>query len=121
MWEIEGLDEIWENQNFIISVNSDSSDSDSEIMSADDLSRNYHQSPSVSVPRLHGTRQFRNADESRDYTGIFFQPVYMRFGCVFIRICQSSSCHTAECTTPLSSCPSSKTCPEMGLRTAYIR
>ncbi|GFV69586.1 hypothetical protein TNCV_4064661 [Trichonephila clavipes] len=30
---------------------------------------------------------------------------------------QSSSCHTAECTTPLSSCPSSKTCPEMGLRT----
>ncbi|GFQ87614.1 hypothetical protein TNCT_457061 [Trichonephila clavata] len=38
MWEIDGLvDEIWENQNFIISVNSDSSDSYSEIMSADDL------------------------------------------------------------------------------------
>ncbi|GFQ67084.1 DDE_3 domain-containing protein [Trichonephila clavata] len=38
MWEIDGLiDEIWENQNFIISVNSDSSDSYSEIMSANDL------------------------------------------------------------------------------------
>ncbi|GFW88363.1 hypothetical protein TNCV_2286891 [Trichonephila clavipes] len=38
MWEIDGLvDEIWENQNFIISVNSDSSESDSKIMSADDL------------------------------------------------------------------------------------
>ncbi|GFX70626.1 hypothetical protein TNCV_876001 [Trichonephila clavipes] len=38
MWEIDGLvDEIWENQNFIISVNSDSSHSDSERMSADDL------------------------------------------------------------------------------------
>ncbi|GFQ67580.1 hypothetical protein TNCT_691801 [Trichonephila clavata] len=38
MWEIDGLvDEIWENQNFITSVNSDSSDSYSEIRSADDL------------------------------------------------------------------------------------
>ncbi|GFY73094.1 DDE_3 domain-containing protein [Trichonephila inaurata madagascariensis] len=38
MWEVDGfIDEIWENQNFIISVKSDSSDSDSEIMSADDL------------------------------------------------------------------------------------
>ncbi|GFY46190.1 hypothetical protein TNIN_319371 [Trichonephila inaurata madagascariensis] len=38
MWEIDELvDEIWENQNFIISVNSDSSDSDSDLMSADDL------------------------------------------------------------------------------------
>ncbi|GFW56867.1 hypothetical protein TNCV_160971 [Trichonephila clavipes] len=35
--EIDGLvDEIWENQNFIISMNSDSSDSDSKTMSADD-------------------------------------------------------------------------------------
>ncbi|GFT68632.1 hypothetical protein TNCV_1842201 [Trichonephila clavipes] len=51
MWEIEGhVNEIWENQNFIISVNSDSSESDSEIMSADDLyKKNYHQSPFVSV------------------------------------------------------------------------
>ncbi|GFQ68592.1 hypothetical protein TNCT_362761 [Trichonephila clavata] len=33
MWEIDGLvDEIWENQNFIISVNSDSLDSYSELM-----------------------------------------------------------------------------------------
>ncbi|GFU65479.1 uncharacterized protein TNCV_634021 [Trichonephila clavipes] len=30
---------------------------------------------------------------------------------------QSPSCHLAECKTPLSSCPSSKTCPDMGLRT----
>ncbi|GFU25674.1 hypothetical protein TNCV_4226861 [Trichonephila clavipes] len=30
---------------------------------------------------------------------------------------QSSSCHSAERTTPLSPCPSSKTCPDMGLRT----
>ncbi|GFW90789.1 DDE_3 domain-containing protein [Trichonephila clavipes] len=38
MSEIDGLvDEIWENQNFIISMKSDSSDSDSKIMSADDL------------------------------------------------------------------------------------
>ncbi|GFW97635.1 hypothetical protein TNCV_685051 [Trichonephila clavipes] len=27
------------------------------------------------------------------------------------------SCHLAECKTPLSPCPSSKTCPEMELRT----
>ncbi|GFV21838.1 hypothetical protein TNCV_4525251 [Trichonephila clavipes] len=31
---------------------------------------------------------------------------------------QSSSCHSAERKTPLSPCPSSKTCPDMGLRTA---
>ncbi|GFW78455.1 hypothetical protein TNCV_1380011 [Trichonephila clavipes] len=30
---------------------------------------------------------------------------------------QSLSCHLAECKTPLSPCPSSKTCPDMGLRT----
>ncbi|GFU90158.1 uncharacterized protein TNCV_3873621 [Trichonephila clavipes] len=30
---------------------------------------------------------------------------------------QSPPCHLAECKTPLSSCPSSKTCPDMGLRT----
>ncbi|GFW76506.1 putative RNA-directed DNA polymerase from transposon X-element [Trichonephila clavipes] len=30
---------------------------------------------------------------------------------------QSPSCHLAECKTPLSPCPSSKTCPDMGLRT----
>ncbi|GFY08594.1 uncharacterized protein TNCV_810271 [Trichonephila clavipes] len=32
-------------------------------------------------------------------------------------IIQSPSCHLAECKTPLSPCPSSKTCPDMGLRT----
>ncbi|GFV72751.1 uncharacterized protein TNCV_1269461 [Trichonephila clavipes] len=32
---------------------------------------------------------------------------------------QSSSCHLAERKTPLSTCPSSKTCPEMGLRTVF--
>ncbi|GFY16708.1 uncharacterized protein TNCV_2788301 [Trichonephila clavipes] len=30
---------------------------------------------------------------------------------------QSPSCHLAECKTPLSPCPSSKTCLDMGLRT----
>ncbi|GFV71776.1 uncharacterized protein TNCV_777931 [Trichonephila clavipes] len=30
---------------------------------------------------------------------------------------QSPSCHLAKCKTPLSPCPSSKTCPDMGLRT----
>ncbi|GFW47315.1 uncharacterized protein TNCV_2648031 [Trichonephila clavipes] len=30
---------------------------------------------------------------------------------------QSPSCHLAECKTPLSPYPSSKTCPDMGLRT----
>ncbi|GFY33498.1 uncharacterized protein TNCV_4538261 [Trichonephila clavipes] len=30
---------------------------------------------------------------------------------------QSPSCHLAECKTPLSPCPSSKTCPDMGFRT----
>ncbi|GFV96333.1 hypothetical protein TNCV_2869121 [Trichonephila clavipes] len=29
----------------------------------------------------------------------------------------SPSCHLAECKTPLSPRPSSKTCPDMGLRT----
>ncbi|GFV88569.1 uncharacterized protein TNCV_1243791 [Trichonephila clavipes] len=32
-------------------------------------------------------------------------------------IIQSPSCHLAECKTPLSPRPSSKTCPDMGLRT----
>ncbi|GFW47783.1 putative RNA-directed DNA polymerase from transposon X-element [Trichonephila clavipes] len=32
---------------------------------------------------------------------------------------QSSSCHSAERKIPLSPCPSSKTCPEMGLRTVF--
>ncbi|GFW84301.1 uncharacterized protein TNCV_1131701 [Trichonephila clavipes] len=32
---------------------------------------------------------------------------------------QSPSCHLAERKTPLLPCPSSKTCPEMGLRTVF--
>ncbi|XP_055932005.1 uncharacterized protein LOC129962281 [Argiope bruennichi] len=38
MWEIDGLvEEVCENQNLIISMNSDSSDSEAELMSADDF------------------------------------------------------------------------------------
>ncbi|GFU63873.1 uncharacterized protein TNCV_2313791 [Trichonephila clavipes] len=34
-------------------------------------------------------------------------------------IIQSPLCHLAECKNPLSPCPSSKTCPDMGLRTVF--
>ncbi|GFU74733.1 hypothetical protein TNCV_2431231 [Trichonephila clavipes] len=40
-------------------------------------------------PRLHGTRHNTGNSEMRMKTGIipvFFRPVYMRIGCVFIRI-----------------------------------
>ncbi|GFT09682.1 uncharacterized protein TNCV_4948351 [Trichonephila clavipes] len=40
-----------------------------------------------------------------------------RLNVLAVSTIQSPSCQLAECKTPLSPCPSSKTCPDMGLRT----